>query len=184
MLETINHIRQQIGDKLNKLSSVSPSKKQWKDLASVQNIVIVSDITPPETEKAIVNLRSELKKICPNSKVMMISYYDKKIRTDVNNFVSNQGIVEYFTDDDFSFFYKIKSDSLKNYLSADYDMAIMIAKGQKPYLPYTFRYVRAALRIGNKATNDDKMNFIIDAVTRTPDDLNKEILKYLKMFFS
>ncbi len=114
----------------------------------------------------------------------MISYYDKKIRTDVNNFVSNQGIVEYFTDDDFSFFYKIKSDSLKNYLSADYDMAIMIAKGQKPYLPYTFRYVRAALRIGNKATNDDKMNFIIDAVTRTPDDLNKEILKYLKMFFS
>ena len=184
MFEIINKIRQQIGDKFNKLKNVRPSQKQWKNLDSVQNIVIVSDITPIETEKAIVSLRGELKKICPNSKVMMISYYDKKVRTDINNFVSNQGIVEYFTDDDISFFYKITSDSLKSYLSDDYDMAIMIAKGEKPYLPYIFRYVRAALRIGNKVTNDGKMNFVINTITRNPDDLNKEILKYLKMFFS
>lgn len=184
MFEFIDNIRQQIGNRLNKLKNVRPSQKQWKDLTSVQNIVIVSDITPQETEKAIVNLRTELKKLCPNSKVMMISYYDKKIRTDANNFVSNQGIVEYFTDDDISFFYKINSESLKDYLAVDYDMAIMIAKGEKKYLPYVFQYVRAALRIGNKATNDGQMNFVINAITRTTDELNKEIIKYLKMFFS
>lgn len=184
MFEFINNIRQSIGDRLNKLRNVRPTQKQWKNLAAVQNIVIVSDITPQETESAIINLRGELKKLCPNAKVLMISYYDKKIRTDANNFVSNQGIVEYFTDDDFSFLYKITSESLKEYLQADYDMAIMIAKGEKPYLPYVFRYIRAALRIGNKATNDGRMNFIINVVTRTTEELNKEILKYLRMFFS
>lgn len=184
MIEFIDRILQKIGNSINSLKQVKPTQRQWKDLASVKDIVIVSDVTPEETENAIVSLRSELKKICPDAKVLMISYYDKKIRSDANNFVSNQGIAEYFTDDDFNFVYKLKSESLKQYLAADYDMAIMIAKGQKTYVPFIFQYVRAALRIGNKATNDGNMNFVINADHKSTVETNKEIIKYLKMFFS
>jgi len=184
MFEFVDRLLQKIGNSLNELKLVKPTQRKWKDLASVRDIVIVSDVTPEETETAITNLRIELKKLCPESKVLMISYYDKKIRPNANNFVSNQDIAEYFTDDDFNAFYKIKSESLRQYLAADYDMAIMIAKGNKKYVPYIFQYVRAALRIGNKATNDGNMNFIINADCRTTGDTNKEIIKYLKMFFA
>ncbi|MCQ2228546.1 MAG: hypothetical protein MJZ13_02230 [Bacteroidales bacterium] len=184
MFEFADKLLQKIGNSLNELKSVKPTQRVWKDLMTVRDIVIISDVTPEETETAITNLRIELKKICPSAKVLMISYYDKKVRPDANNFVSNQDIAEYFTDEDFNVFYKIKSNSLKQYLKADYDMAIMIAKGKKKYVPYIFQYIRAALRIGNKSTDNGNMNFIINADCRTTSDTNKEIIKYLKMFFS
>lgn len=183
-MEYINKLLQKIGDSLNGLKKIKPTQKTWTNLANVKNVVILSDVTDKETATAIVNLRSELRKLCPDAKVVMLSYYDKKVCTEVNNFVSNQGIVEYFTNDDFSFYYKIESESLKTYLDEDYDMAIMIAQGSKKYVPYIFRYIRAALRIGNKSTNNCLMNFVINADTRTLADTNKEIIKYLQMFFS
>lgn len=183
-MEFIDKIRQSIGNKLNDFKLVKPSQRKWTDLKSVNDIVLVSDVTSEDMEEATVNLRSELKQLCPNAKVLMLSYYDKKIRTDANNFVSNEGISEFITDDDFNYFYKMNSDSLKMYIKRDYDMAILLSKGEKKYISYVFQYIRAALRIGNKKTNDGKMNFVIDADNRmSAQEINREIIKYLKMFF-
>lgn len=182
MFDFLRNTRQKIGCKLNKLDSMRTCRRQWKHVEDTRDIVIISDITSEDAEQAVSNLRAELKKLCPLAKITTLNYFDKKVRSDANRFISADNS-EYFSDDNFNWFYKIKSETLINHLKSDYDMAILISKGDKPYIPFIFQFASAKLLIGNKATNDSRMNFVIDATHRSLVQTNAEIIKYLKMFF-
>lgn len=180
MANIIDRFRKWMGHKLNGLRHVGETRKAWGKLSSVESIAIISEVTEQEAQQAAMQLKSALKGICAKAKVTMIMYYDKKKRT--ADLISADDTI-YFNSDAFSFWYKIKDNELKNTLTKDYSISITLTNEEHDKVDFVRKYVKAFLRIGASGTDNGELNFVIDTAKSSPQQANKDIIKYLEMMF-
>lgn len=180
MANIIDRIRKWMGHQLNGLKHVGKTGKTWSKLTAVEEIAIISDVTEQEAKQAAIQLKNAVKTLCAKAKVTMIMYYDKKRGT--NGMISADDTI-YFNGDAFSFWYKIEDNELKKAIDKDYCITITLTNGEHDKVDFVRKYVKAFLRIGGKGADNGELNFVIDTEKATPQQTNKEIIKYLEMMF-
>ncbi len=177
----LEKLRKRIGHFVNGLSHVEASQSSWNKLEKVKNVVIFANLDSPETVNVFKAFRKEIKQLCPSSKIAALLFVENKVQNKVAG-ISESGKV-YVGEKDFGFFFKFLNEDISALLSTDYDIAINITPAQHIYIDFTFLYVRAHVKVGQRNTTKTNLNFIIDDETQSVDELCKYILQNLKMIF-
>lgn len=175
------NIRIRIGHYLNKQKEVRNTLKSVRP-AECRRIIILSDQSDNSAQKAVGSLKSQLKVVCPKATMVQISYCTKQSRSD-NTRISDHNI-EFITEDDFSFFFKIKNEAVKRYISEDYDVVVLFTSHKHIYLDFILKYVKSPLKIGHKNADDGTLNFVIDTETDNVTELTNAIIGCYTMMFS
>lgn len=169
-----------IGNKLNHFGPLLNPQRRWTTLDTVNDIIIINDISTQEHQSACNELRNSLKTVCPKATIYQVSFYDKKSQN-ANNLISADNI-EYITVDTLSPLYKINNKMLLKLLNKEYDLAIILPNEQK-LLKYLAGHITAPVRLSDSSTNNNT-NLIISSNNLRPQETSKEIIKYLKMLFN
>lgn len=160
------NIRMRIGDWLNGLPTERRSHRFAGPLPSKGKILILAEIDSEEDRNLVLAAKKRFRNMCPQAEVNIVCHYCPK---DIAGcaLISDKG-EEYFTDNDLSFFFKIKSQSLKECLTSRHDILIVLAEDKARTLNYVAKYANADLRVGRVGTILDKsevLNFTIDSHT-------------------
>ncbi len=161
MLDFALGLRQRIGHWLNGLKKRA-SNDFSGPIADKRRILIVADVSCAENREAVGVLKSELRKVCPNSNINIAGFYNKK-KGEAYNLISDER-EKYFTDESVSFFFKFKDDDIMGFLAAGYDVAIFFTQRKNALTDFASAYVSADLRIGWRGAEIDSggiLNFCV-----------------------
>ena len=185
MLNFAIGLRQWVGDKLNDYALVKQPSEFSTPLDLIRSIVVITPVGTQERQDAIQAFKDEMKGLCPAAKIQWICLLPKRGGQD--SFISNNGL-EFVSEDDFSFWFKIVNGGLKSLLSNDYEMSIVLTEPGDVLADYLTRYVKASLRVGSDNVEErvgEYLNFQI-AMPKgaTLTDFAHALPKNLKMMFS
>ncbi|MBP5364879.1 MAG: hypothetical protein J6Y82_03010 [Bacteroidales bacterium] len=175
------NIRIRIGHYLNKQKEVRTTLQTARP-ADCRRIIILSDQSDNAVQKAVTSLKSQLKVVCPRASVVQISYCSKQARID-NTRISDHNI-EYINNDDFTFFFRMKNEAVKKYISEDYDFVVLFTNHKHIYLDFVLKYIKSPLKIGHKNADGGSLNFVIDTESDDVAELSNAIIGCYSMMFS
>ena len=176
----LQKIRTAIGHSLNGRKRLRPCSLQHKKLNEITKILVVANALESETNEAINNLKQLTKELCPKSETTFICYSEPGSHK--QTLISYNGM-EYFGKKDFSFFFKINNENLRNYLAPEYDLAFFIASTKNTYIKFISNYIRARIKVGRRDEDTGDFNFMIDTKTKSKLQLTNEMIKNLEMIF-
>ncbi len=176
----LQKLRTLIGHNINGRKRVKPCLLPNKKLVEISKILVVADMTENDSTAAINNLKQKAKQLCPKADITFICFYLPNAHKET--LISYNGC-EYITPKDFSFFFKIRNENLRNYISREYDMAMFLASTNNPYLEFVNAYIRARLKVGRRSNDNGQFNFMIDSATNNMLQLTNDIIGNLKMVF-
>ena len=159
------NLRMRIGDWLNGFSSMRRSASFSGSLSSKGKILILSEIATEEDKNLVSAAKKRFRDICPRAEVDIVCHCPKDAAGCA--LISDKG-EEYFTDKDLSFFFKIKSQSLRESLASRHDILVLLADDKAHTLNYIAKYANADLRVGRAGTILDKsgvLNFVVESHT-------------------
>ncbi|MCR5696067.1 MAG: hypothetical protein K6G73_03710 [Marinilabiliaceae bacterium] len=176
----LQKLRTLIGHNINNKKRVRPCTLPNRKLTDISKILIIADVAEKETTAAINNLKQKMKSICPKAELSFVCFYEPNATKET--LISYNGC-EYITKKDFSFFFKIRNENLRNYITREYDMAIFLTSTHNPYLEFIGAYIRARLKVGKRSNDDGQFNFMIDSKSDSILQLSNDIVSNLKMVF-
>ncbi len=174
-------IRRCIGNMLNELSKVSATTLPNRKLAAVEKTLVFAGIDSNDTLMSFNWLRKELQRLCPSTKVKAILFIDSEKRAEIDGISDYEK--EFLTDEDFSFFFKIKNDAACKLLADQYDIAVNMCCEEHVYIDYLYQFARANIRVGLQNGVNKNLNFIINSSSLSTDQLCRHITQNLQMFF-
>lgn len=186
MINFAINLRQKIGHMLNELAKVRQPEGFRGPLDAKTSILVLMLMESADDQTALTQLKKRLKELCPKASQKYLCFYQKTEEGD--NFISNSE-VEFFTEDDFNPLFKFKSQRLKEFLSATYDIGIVLTVADNLFVDYTAHYMRCSLRIGGRQSQlfaDGTLNFIVgpsDALPLKPAVIGKNATDALALMF-
>lgn len=147
----------------------------------MRSILIVSDVSRAEQIAAQNELRKNISKISPSAKVVSVNYHDKT--TNPTTLISDKN-VEYFTAEDFTFFFRIRNEKLKEYLASEYDMALILCNEQQTHINFIAPYIRSQIKIGQRNIGEKYLNIMLDTQSQSTAELGKTMVENIKMLLT
>lgn len=186
MINLALSLRQRIGDQLNGRAKVGQPSQFRGPLDAKKSILVLMLMLGPDDQAALANIKKRLKELCPQAAIKCLCFYQKTEAGD--NFIGNSE-VEYFTENDFNFFFAFKSQRLREFLAPTYDMSVVLTVRDHLFVDFTAHYVHSALRIGDRHLRlaaDGTLNFIVgpsDSLPLKPSAVAKNVTDALALLF-
>ena len=174
------NIRIKIGHYLNGLNKIKETTIENRTPSEVKSILILSDVAIPNSQQGISVLKKGLKEMCPKTDFTIIQFNSKK-NGEGETMISDTN-KEFVSEEDFSFFFKIKNQTVKNYLANQYDIVVLLTTTKQLYVDFMMKYTRGNLLIGKRDLSD-KLNFIVDSEIDNIKLLAETINMTYKMMF-
>lgn len=147
----------------------------------MRDILIIADVSRTEQIAAQTELKKNISKISPMAKVVSVNYHDKT--TNPTTLISDKN-VEYFTAEDFTFFFKMRNEKLLEYLARDYDMALFLCNEPQIHINFIAPYVRSQIKIGRRSIGEKYLNIMLDTQSSTTAELGRTMVDNIKMLLS
>lgn len=176
------NIRIKIGHYLNGLNQKKDTSSGNKKPSDVKSMLIISDISMSNTQQGIKQLKKGIKEICPNVEFTAIHFNSVINRIDGETLISDTNR-EYISEEDFSFFFKIKNTTIQDYLDRNYDIIVLLIIEPQLYINFLLEYSRGSLIVGKNGVSE-KLNFIINTQTTDVKTLAETIINTYKMIFA
>ena len=173
-------LRTKIGHYLNGLKKVEKTTLESVKPSEVKSLLILSDISMPNTLQGINLLKKAFKEMCPKINFTAINFNSKQLERS-ETLISDTN-KEYISEEDFSFFFKINNETVKEYLSREYDIIVLLTTQKQLYIDFLFKYTRGVLLIGKKNISE-QLNFIVDSEIDDVNKLAETISKTYNMMF-
>lgn len=175
------NIRIKIGHYLNGLSKIKNKQIENKKPSEVTRVLILSDMSMLNNQQGISTLKKTFKDICPKISFTEI-HFNSKVTPESETLISDKNR-EYFSEEDFSFFFKIRNQTVMEYLQNDYDIVFLLTAENHVYIDFLFQYAKGSLFMGRSGLSE-RLNFIVDIKTNDIKALSDAICKNYKMIFA
>ncbi len=176
-------IRQRIGHWINGAGGIKPKGDFSGPLLEKKRVLIVSSLIMEEDREAVKLMKIELKSLCPNAEIFVCCYYEIK-QGAADDFISD-GQTIYFSEKDFSFFFRIKRSDILSFLTSGYDISVFMSNENQIFADFVSRYVVSDLRVGWSQSEVDAtglLNLSISKGERGRESV-KNVVDTLRMVF-
>ncbi|MCF0191296.1 MAG: hypothetical protein HUJ96_08545 [Marinilabiliaceae bacterium] len=181
MANWISNFRRWVGNSLNHLGHTGKCSLSLSPLKEMKSILILSTAEDSMHIDAMNVMRTKLMKLCPSAKVTALLYYTKQKNEEAH---ISAGDIQYYTNEEFSFFFKIKSDVIIDCFSNEYDVIIVSETTYNKYIDFILPYLRSVLKIGSQSAYCDKLNIMINSNASDISQFNTDTLNTFEMLFN
>lgn len=183
MIDIALNIRRKIGHWLNGGEKPQANSSFKGPLLEKKKVLIVSNLFCDEDRETLKLLKGGMKELCPNAEIFICCYYE--VKQGVSDDFISDGRTIYFSEKDFSFFFKVKRDDLLSFLTAGYDISIFMSGRDVVFTDFISHYVKSDLRVGWSNSEIDNSGIANLSISRGEDGKSsvKSIMGTLKMMF-
>ena len=183
MIDIALNIRRRIGHWLNGVAGLKPKGDFCGPLLDKKRVLIVSCLINDEDRETLKLIKVKMKELCPNAEVFVCCYYEVK-QGGSDDFISD-GRTVYFSEKDFTFFFKFKRSDIMTFVTSGFDITIFMSGKDQIFTDFISNYVISDLRVGWSHSEIDKTGILNLSISKGENGKSsvKNIVDTLRMVF-